>query len=163
MGLVGAPFGLKGFVKVRPFSGETSHFSHLREIVLRQDEKDKARKVAEVTVQGDSVLLRFEGVDSPEAAALLNGAEIIAAREFAAPLNEGEFYVEDLKGLEVVSGEGKSLGRVSNVIEGGGGFLAEVKLASGDIRLAPFRKEFFGDVDLELGKVPLLEPWILDE
>ena len=118
--------------------------------------------MAETISHGGAVFIRFAGIDSPEAAGALNGAEIIAVREHAAPIKEGEFYVEDLKGLEVLSGDGNALGHILNVVEGGGGDMAEVKLLSGGIRLVPFRKEFFGDVNLEDGKIVLLEPWILE-
>jgi 16S rRNA processing protein RimM len=161
LGLVGPPFGLKGFVKVRPFSGETGHFFHLNEITLRKGAKDESRKVAEIMLNGDTLLVRFMGIESPEAAAVLNGAEIIAGREFAAPLNDGEFYVEDLKGLEVLNGE-DVLGHINDLVEGGGGFLAEVKLSSGALRFVPYRREFFGEVNLALGTIVLLEPWVLD-
>ena len=107
------------------------------------------------------MLMRFAGIDSPEAAGVLKGAEIIAGREFAAPLKKGEYYIEDLKGLEVVDIEGTVLGQIKNVLEGGGGYLAELKLLSGKQRLVPFRNEFFGEISDE-GKIPLLENWILD-
>jgi len=106
--------------------------------------------------------MRFAGIDSPEAAGSLNGAQIIANRENAAPLKDGEYYIEDLKGLELVTIEGKALGTIINIVEGGGGELAEVKRPSGGIRLVPFRNEFFGDIDMEKGRIVLLEPWILD-
>ena len=162
LGLVGSPFGLKGFVKVKPFSGETSHFSCLKNVILRQGEKEERRDVAEAVFQGKILLVRFAGIDSPEAAGRLSGAEIITGREYAAPLKKGEFYVEDLKGLEVVNGKGEALGHITDVVEGGGGSLAEVKLLSNETRFAPFRKEFFGDVDFKKGKIVLLESWILE-
>jgi 16S rRNA processing protein RimM len=92
----------------------------------------------------------------------LNGAEIIVEREFAAPLKTGEFYIEDLKGLKVIGGDGENLGHITDVVEGGGGFLAEIKLISGDIKLVPFRNEFFGEINFELCQIKLLQPWILE-
>ena len=118
--------------------------------------------MAETVSQEGTVLIRFAGIDNPEKAALLNGAEIIAPRENAAPLKEGEYYVEDLKGLEVIDREGKTLGHIIAIVEGGGGNLAEVKLLSGGTRLAPFRNEFFGDVSFEKGQIVLLESWVLE-
>ena len=117
--------------------------------------------------------MRFAGVESPEAADLLKGAEIIVGREYAAPLNKGEYYIEDLKGLKLVSAKGEILGLISDLVEGGGGYLAEVKLHSANAaacaeasanekRFVPFRKEFFGDIEIEAGKIVLLEPWILE-
>ena len=116
----------------------------------------------EIIPQANTLLIRFSGIDNPEGASLLKGAEIIVEREFAAPLAEGEYYIEDLKGLEVADGEGNVLGHIVSMVEGGGGNLAEIKLLSGETRFAPFRKEFFGDIDLETGKIELLEPWVLD-
>jgi len=106
--------------------------------------------------------MRFKGIEDPEAAKSLNGAEIIAEREFAAPLKNGEYYIEDLKGLKIVAADGAILGNIIDIIEGGGGFLAELKLLSGDLRLVPFRREFLGEIDQVSGKVELLEPWILE-
>ena len=159
---MGSPFGLKGFVKVKPFSGETAHLSGLGSVILRQGAKEETREVAEIILQDRALLLRFSGVQNPEAAITLKGAELIVGQEYAAPLKEGEYYVENLKGLEVVNLSGESLGRVADVIEGGGGNLLEIALPGGEIHLAPFRKEFFGDVNLEEGKITLLEPWILE-
>ena len=154
---------MEGFVKVRPFSGETSHFFHLENVTLRQDGKEKTWDVAEVVCRGNFLLMRFAGIDNPEAAGLLQGAEIVVGREYAAPLKEGEYYVEDLKGLDVVTTEGQVLGHITDVIEGGGGQLAEVKLLSGEKRLAPFRKEFFEDPNLIEGRIVLLALWVLDQ
>ena len=167
LGLVGVPFGLEGFVKVKPFSGETSHFSRLDKVTLRLNEKEKIWDVAEIVPHGQFLLMRFAGIDSPEAAAVLKGAQIITGREHAAPLKKGEYYVEDLKGLEAVNREGEVLGYITDILEGGGGQLAELKLLSGEIRLVPFRNEFFGELSLERGlekgRIVLLEPWVLDQ
>ena len=119
--------------------------------------------MAEISARGKVLLMRFEGINSPEAAETLKGAEIIAPREFASPLKNGEYYVEDLKGLKVINPEGKILGQVVSLAEGGNGSLTEVQLPSGEKRLVPFIKEFFGEVDFAGGKIELLEPWILEE
>ena len=163
LGLVGAPFGLKGFVRVRSFSGETGHFSRLKQITLKKDGIEERREVAEVDFKGSNLLIRFVGIESPEPAAILSGSEIIADRKYAAPLNEGEYYVEDLKGMEVIRADGEKLGIVKNVIEGGGGDLVEVELPSGQTRFAPFRKEFFGAPDFDKAAIVLLETWILED
>lgn len=159
---MGQPFGLKGFVKVKPFSGETAHFYRLNNVTLKQGKNEENREVAEVITQGAVLLVRFAGIDTPEKAKLLNGAEIIAGREYATPLNEGEYYVEDLKGLTVINPNTETLGRITEIIEGGGGNLAEVELPNGQKRFVPFRNEFFGEVNLTAGKIVLNEPWILE-
>ena len=108
-------------------------------------------------------MIRFSGIDNPEAAALLGGAELIAGRENAAPLREGEYYVEDLKGLSVVNSSGEELGKIADVIEGGNGYIAEVICAAGEKKYIPFRNEFFGDIFFSDKKIVLVGTWILDE
>jgi 16S rRNA processing protein RimM len=164
-GLIGAPFGLKGFVKVKPLSGEPDHLLALKSVVLRQNNTEKTIKIEETAGAFPSVLVKFEGFDSPEAAKSLCGAELLVDRAQAAPLKDGEFYIEDLKGLAVVDIEPEDseiIGYIADIIEGGGNSLAEIRLTTGETRLVPFRNEFFGEIDLEKGRVELLRRWILE-
>jgi 16S rRNA processing protein RimM len=163
--LVGPPFGLKGFVKVKSLSGETAHLLKLKSVLLWQPGGERLWEVEEsapINTPASSLLMKFRGIDTPEAARALRGAELITSRAHAAPLGEGEFYVEDLKGLGIFSKSGERLGEIAAILEGGGGSLVELRLPSGETRLVPFRNEFFGDIDLPGGRVILLQNWILE-
>jgi 16S rRNA processing protein RimM len=177
LAVVGSPFGLKGFVKVKSLSGEISHLESLKNVCLKQGDSKKALDIEETMPfggtgqqekSGEFLLIKFEGIDSPESAKTLTGAELIGDRSQAAPLKDGEFYIEDLKGLEVVAASAEPvlnaevLGHITDILEGGGGELAEIKLLSGESKLVPFRKEFFGDISMEKRQVVLLEQWILE-
>ena len=115
--------------------------------------------------------MHFAGIDTPEDAKILNGSQLLASREEAAPLGENEHYIEDLKGLPVVSESGESLGFLTDIIEGGGGELAEIKIKSGELKLVPFRKEFIKEINPAVnpanpacaeGKIVLQNLWILE-
>jgi ribosomal 30S subunit maturation factor RimM len=56
----------------------------------------------------------------------------------------------------------EALGTVLDLVEGGGGWLVELGLNSGETRLVPFRKEFFGPVDETERTITLLNRWILE-
>ena len=162
IGIVGSPFGVKGFVKVRPLSGEVDHFLKLQSVQTSKDGKERLLQIEEINPSPPNVLIRFKGIDTPEAAKTLNGTQLLADRSQAAPLTEGEFYIEDLKGLPVVSGSGEEIGVITDIIEGGGGELMEIKLTNGETRLVPLRKEFFPEISPENGKVVLDNLWILE-
>jgi 16S rRNA processing protein RimM len=162
-GIIGAPFGLKGFVKVKPLSGEVEHLLKLESVRLRKDGKEQLLNIKESVAIPPVLAMHFTGYDNPESVKELSGAELLVDRGNAAPLQPGEFYVEDLKGLEVLaSGTGHILGRLTNIIEGGGSELAEIKLGSGELKLVPFRKEFIVDIDLEKRQIMLNNLWVLE-
>jgi len=163
LAVVGSPFGLDGFVKIKSLSGETGHLTSLKNVVLRQKNIKKIFIIEETKPLDDSswILMKFSGINNPETARTLTGAELIADRSSAVSLKEGEFYIEDLKGLEVIAGQ-EVIGHITDIIEGGGGELAEIRLISGEIKMVPFRKEFFGDINIDENWVCLLNNWILE-
>jgi 16S rRNA processing protein RimM len=154
--------------------------------------------VEEAAVSGTGVLLKFNGIDSPEKAKTLAGYELVVDRADAARLGPGEYYVEDLRGLAVAALRNggnaapddpalEVLGRVTDIIEGGGGLLLEMRPERGAVlpaggspadgspvgggkdgparetaRLIPFRHEFFGEISLEHGVIVLLSRWIVE-
>jgi len=173
IGLVGAPFGIKGFVKVRPCSREIEHLLKLQSVIVSKDGEERTLNIEESAPASQSVLMRFTGIDSPEKAKTLSGAQLLAGREQAAPLGEGEFYIEDLKGLAVVAESGETIGYITDIIEGGGGELAEIELATSggpdhlqwsgrEKRLIPFRREFFSAISPAEGRIVLQNLWILE-
>jgi len=163
IGHVGAPFGVKGFVKVRTCSGEIDHLLKLQSVIVNKGGEEKLLDIEENMPSCPGLLIRFKGIDSPEAAKALNGAQIIVSREQATPLGESEFYIEDLKGLPVLSDNGEIIGHVMDIIEGGGGELVEIKLLlGGENHLVPFRKEFFTEISPEKGRLKLHDLWILE-
>jgi 16S rRNA processing protein RimM len=169
--LIGAPFGLNGQVKVRPFSGEVDHLLALQTVTVRLHGKEQTLRVEECTELPPVLLMKFAGINSPEAAKTLGGAELLADREHAGPLKPGEFYVEDLKGLAVIAAPENDdrseaagavpIGHITDIVEGGGGELAEIRLVDGGVRLVPFRKEFFTEISPEKRTVLLRNRWIL--
>ncbi|MDR1420521.1 MAG: ribosome maturation factor RimM [Treponema sp.] len=161
VGLVGGAFGLEGFVKVKSLSGETGHLLRLRSAVLRLRGGERDVEIEKSVPVFPSVVMKFRGVHTPEEAGKFAGAEIITGRENASPLKPGEYYIEDLKGLEVAA-DGRVVGHITGVFEGGGGYVAEIRLASGDLKLVPFRDEFFGEIDAEAGRAALRDTWILE-
>jgi 16S rRNA processing protein RimM len=60
-------------------------------------------------------ILRLAGVEGREAAAHLRGEDLLVARDAAPPLEEDEWYAEDLAGLRVVDGE-REVGTVARLV-----------------------------------------------
>lgn len=160
IGKIRTSHGVRGFVKIVTFSGETEHVFKLKKVMLKSDGLEQEYLVEEVQPLGDSVILKFATVDSPENAKALAGMDIMVPRDKAAPLKKGEYYHADLYGCELTF-DGEKLGRVNSIVEGGGGELFEVVLNSGETVLVPFRDEFIGDISVEKKLIELRNRWIL--
>lgn len=162
--VVRSPHGLNGFVKVESTSGEVAHIEVLSSVFLRFNRDNS--EVFEYSIEKtggspSSFLLKFAGINNPEDARRLTGAEVLVPRDKACPLNEGEFYVGDLCQCVLVY-DGSPAGRIVGVTEGGGGDLLEVELPEGRTCLVPFKDAFIGDIDLGGRTVRLLHRWILE-
>jgi 16S rRNA processing protein RimM len=92
-------------------------------------------------------LLRLEGVGSRAAAEALKGEPILVARELAPPLEEDEWWAEDLVGLRVVDGT-REVGVVERVLSLPSCDVLEV----GEL-LIPLVSDAVRDVDVSAGVV----------
>ena len=135
IGTVGRPHGVHGEVRVRSHSGESAHFRDLQEVTLVRGEARRSMVISEIRIVGNTPVVRFEGVDSPERAQTLTGWEIVVPRERAAPLSNDEYYVHDLVGCDLIYGE-EAVGTVAGVIEAPQAPLLEVRRCDGDPRKA---------------------------
>lgn len=187
-GFVRSPHGLNGFVKVESYSGEFSHFEDLDEVVLRTGGQGGIETLYTIeAVEGHSqcVLIKFKGIDTPEAAKKLAGSELVVSRDKACQLEEGEYYVTDLCQCTLVY-KNTPLGTITSVMEGGANDLLEVTLFEGSVpeladsdtktdktvksrkpsgkqvRLIPLRNEFVGRIDLKAQTIELMHRWILE-
>ncbi|MCG6553319.1 MAG: ribosome maturation factor RimM [Candidatus Magnetominusculus sp. LBB02] len=75
-----------------------------------------ALNIASKTFRHDCVILKFDGIDTPEEAALYNNMTMEAEGVEMPPLEDGQYYIEDIIGLDVIAASGEALGKVSDVL-----------------------------------------------
>jgi 16S rRNA processing protein RimM len=103
--------------------------------------------------QGKGLICQLPGVDDRDAAAALVGQDIHVARERLPPPARDEYYWVDLEGLEVVTTEGVSLGRVSHLFATGANDVVVVRDGTRE-RLVPFvQGTYVRSVDLSGGRM----------
>jgi 16S rRNA processing protein RimM len=113
IGEVLRPYGLRGEVKVRPLTDRPrERFKELTSCTLWEPAGDRREpcRIASCRFEGDTVYLRMDGVDSPEAARRFCGRLLAVSREEALPLAEGTFYPWQLEGAVVQTRDGRPVG-----------------------------------------------------
>ena len=166
-GKIRTSYGVKGYMKVLSYSGDKDHFSGLKTITLRCGEREFGKKIEDVRTANRDILIKLEGIDSPEEAQKYRNCEILIPRENASKCREGEFYIADLNGCSIVK-DGKNYGKVISVITNSSSDLLEVESSEltekgrKKVFLVPFRKEFTGEVDISKKEIELLAEWIAE-
>ncbi|MCQ2240273.1 ribosome maturation factor RimM [Treponema sp.] len=189
VGIVRGSHGITGEFKVESTSGEYEHFADMDEVTLTNGTVSRLAKVESVSEGSNILYMKLEGINSPEEAAKFNRWEIVVPREKAHKLQKDEWYIEDLKGCSIwyketagdtapAFDENSIVGTVTNVLEGGSGYLVEILLSescsflSDDVKLTkkgspktvyvPFKDEFIGKVDVDNRQMQLMHLWILE-
>lgn len=127
----------------------------------RKGSVEKTLSVEATRWSGENLLLKFAGIDSPEASKLLADFELWVPKAQAAPLEEGEVYLADLVGCSLVfAGEAK--GRVTGFLEGAAAVLLEIEKSDGSTCVVPFMEVYLGDIDLTGRTIELKVDWILE-
>jgi 16S rRNA processing protein RimM len=106
--------------------------------------------------KGDRLLIKFEGVDSRDAAELIRGA-VYVSEDQRRSLEEGEYWPQDLVGCRVVTAAGDEVGQIADVVEGPAQDLISVD-DGGLTFLVPLVKEIVLDVDIEGRRVTIDPP-----
>lgn len=154
VGVITTTHGLKGEVKVFPTTEDPKRFLDLKEVIADNGKSQMTLIISSVRFFKHLVILGFEGYDSIDDVTPLKKWELYVSRENAIPLEEGEYYVADLIGLEVYSDDGRLLGKLRDVIETGANDVYSVHRGEGmkDL-LIPVIDECILDVDVEGGTV----------
>jgi 16S rRNA processing protein RimM len=140
MGRVLAPYGVKGWLKARPFTVSLATLLDYNQWWLAaRDGSDawKAFSVLSARCHADTLLAELEGLPDREAAAAWRGALIGVARATLPDLREGEIYWADLIGFVVVNRAGDVLGRVTGLLDTAAHAVLRVADEDGSERLIP--------------------------
>ena len=118
LGAVRGAYGLKGWVRVTPFAVDGSVLESARRWWLLGSAEPRRLALQEVKRHAESILAKWEGCESKEAADALKGGVVAVARSDFPALGEGEHYLNDVVGYRVVNREGCELGSVAGIRSG---------------------------------------------
>lgn len=146
-------FGIKGMVKVKPFTDDITRFDRLEKVYVEIHKIKKQYKIEEVKYHKDMVLIKFKGIDKIEDAELLRNAYLKVNRKDEPELEEGTYYIVDLLGLDVYSDEGKLLGKLDDIFNNGSTDIYVVKDELGKQLLLPAISDVIKEINLEEEKI----------
>lgn len=146
-------FGVKGWLKIHSFTEPRENILHYSPWLLRKDTQLKQITVVDGSLHGKGIIACLTGVEDRDAAAGLQGYEILIAADLLPKTAPGEYYWRDLIGLQVETEQGVVLGVVDYLLETGANDVLIVKQNERE-RLIPFLQgQFVKSIDLQTGKI----------
>ncbi len=159
MGRVAAPYAVRGWLKIQTFTEYLDSLLDYEVWRLGRNGKWRDYRLLEGKVHGQTLLACLEGVTDRNGAEALMGLDVAVLREEMPEAEDGEFYWDDLMGLDVVNEQGQQLGQVAGLLETGANDVLQVRDGETE-RLIPFVDAVIREVDLEAGR--LVVDWGLD-
>lgn len=114
-GVIIGVHGLRGDLKVRPLSGESTSLDSVKEITLQGKSSRTLYKVQKSARHKGNLLIRLEGITSIESAEEFVGCEVLISHDDLKELPDDEFYWFQLEGLRVVDRQQGDLGTVIEI------------------------------------------------
>jgi 16S rRNA processing protein RimM len=142
------PFGVKGEIKIRPFTQSFEIFARSDELVFDQ----VSFRLVSFRVHRGTVLATLQGIDSVEQAKALCGKLVKTDERNFPPKGEDEFYWFELIGMSVRTIDGKELGTVAAMIETGANDVLEVHGDYGEV-LIPLIDDVVVEIRTEDGAI----------
>ena len=146
-------FGVKGMVKVNPFTDDTTRFDKLKKVYICKKASMEEVEIEEVKYHKNMVLLKIKGINDMNQAEKCKGLYLKIHRKDAIKLPKDTYFIADLLGLEVYTDEGVLLGKVDDIYNTGSNDIYVVKDDLGKQILLPGTKEVLKEISLEKEKI----------
>lgn len=158
IGKIVSPHGIKGHIKVYNYS-RLDRFEDIPEITINNN----IFAIENISYVKNMVILKLQGIDDRNSAELLRGQDVFMDEKYLDDLNDDEYLIRDLIGLDVFKEGSSSIGKVTNVLQYGPSDTYEIKMNNGKMAYVPAVKEFIKDVNLQEGITIETIPGLIDD
>ena len=117
VGVITTTHGIRGEVKVYPTT-DADRFLDLEYVLLDTGREKRKLEIENVKYFKNLVILKFRGIDNINDIEMYKKRELWIPREEAQELEEDEYYIADLIGMDVVLEDGSKFGTLKDVMEG---------------------------------------------
>ncbi|HET6420103.1 MAG TPA: ribosome maturation factor RimM [Geobacteraceae bacterium] len=158
IGKVVATHGIRGQLRVAPYSGDAGSILSHHTIVLKGPNGElDGYEVAGSSIHGKKVILSLESFHNINQVEHLVGREIFVRREQLPELPDGEYYWCDLIGLKVRTIGGGYLGELSDILAAGGNDVYVVRMGEKEY-LIPAVEDIVAEINLAEGTMTVDPP-----
>ena len=146
-------FGIKGFVKVNPFTDDMERFAELKSVLVVKNKELIEMQIEEIKYQKNVVLIKFKSIEDINMAEKYKGCYIKIKRENARKLPKDTYFIADLIGMQVYDEQGNLLGKVNDIYNNKVHDIYVIKDDLGKQILLPSTKEVIKQIDMDNDRI----------
>ena len=148
--------GLKGEVKVYTYTDDIERFDDLETFYLGKD-LETEWEVEKVRYKGNMVIMKIKGIDRVEDAEKLRDKFMYVSREDSRELEEEEYFISDMIGIEAYTVDGEHIGTLKEVLQYAANDVYVIKGNNDQEYLIPAVMKFVPTIDMNERKM-IIDP-----
>lgn len=145
--------GLKGFLKVVPYTDDIERFDELKRVFIVYNKQNIEFEIEKVKYFKGTVILKLKGLDHINDAEKYKNCFLKIRREDAKKLEKNTYFIVDLIGLSVYDENNNMVGILEEVFPTGSNDVYVVKNKNGQQVLLPAISSVIKDINLENKKI----------
>jgi 16S rRNA processing protein RimM len=150
--------GVRGELKATALTDDPQRFLKLKWVYIDKNGTLEKYEIHSVKFFKQFVILKFDGIDSMEAAEKLKGFYLKVDRANAVKLPKNSFFITDLIGLKVFDEDNALLGILTDILQTGSNDVYIVKNDEGKEILIPALKSVVREILIEEGRISVILP-----
>ncbi len=154
--------GHLGEVRAIPLTDFPERFKKMKHALLTKDGKSIELSFETVRSHKQFIIIKFEEIADMNEAEKLKDYEIQIPEAELMQLEQGQYYVFQLIGLEVYNSQGHHLGQLKEVFQTGANDVYLIKSDSGEEILVPAIKDVIKEINIEEKRI-VADPWEIYE
>jgi 16S rRNA processing protein RimM len=167
LGFCNKPHGIKGGFALNLHNQQESVLTKGLEVTLVPSKTHSSlptegRPYVIASIQfGNKAIVYFEGVRDRNQVEAMVPFKLMLERDKFPELEDGEFYLNDLIGMEAFNPAGKRVGEITSMYDNGAQTIIVIVTKSGEELEVPLVDEFFPSIEPENNRVTVIPPEIV--
>lgn len=153
VGVITQTHGVHGEVKVFPTTDDPERFLDLEYVFLDTGREKKKLTIQSVKFFKQFVILKFKGINNINDIEKYKRCSLLVDRENAVELEDDEYFIADMIGMNVLTEDGEIFGTLKDVIETGANDVYIINSKKHGEVLIPAIKECILDVNVKEGRM----------
>lgn len=145
------PHALRGDLKIYAYTDYPERFEEVKYLLLEND--SNPYEIESVKYHKNMPIIKIKGIDRIEDAEKFVGKTFYIDEANTRELEEDEYMIADLVGLDAQTTEGQSLGKVTDVLQYTANDIYVIKSEDGKEYLVPALKEFVPEINIKENKM----------